>query len=132
MHFLFNKYNTIIMIDIKRLRKSKRKMQFAGQLYDIVPEFKPLFTEYTPMDKAMYYNVTVQLQKQYDKLIQKREDALKAIKDEKVHSIYNPLKQQIAQEIVAANDNLLKDSNYDVLNPIYSQGIYDAVFPNFT
>ena len=102
-------------------------MQFAGQLYDIVPEFKPLFTEYTPMDKAMYYNVTLQLQNQYDKLIQKREDALKAIKDEKVHSIYNPLKQQIAQEIVAANDNLLKDSNYDVLNPTYSQGIYDTV-----
>lgn len=127
MHFLFNKYNTIIMIDIKRLRKSKRKMQFAGQLYDIVPEFKPLFTEYTPMDKAMYYNVTLQLQNQYDKLIQKREDALKAIKDEKVHSIYNPLKQQIAQDIVAANDSLLKDSNYDVLNPTYSQGIYDTV-----
>ena len=115
------------MIDIKKLRKSKRKMQFAGQLYDVIPDVKPSFAEYTPLDKNIYFNITAQLQSQYDKLIAKKEDALKAIKDEKVHSIYNPLKQQIATEILAANDNLLKESNYDVLNPTYSQGIYDAV-----
>ena len=115
------------MIHTNRIRKSKKKLQYGGQLYDILPEYKDGFVEYKGPDTGIILNTAIQLQQQYDNILKEKKEALKSIRDAKVHTIYNGLKTQLSDEILNANKNLLERSNNDVLSPIYSQGIMNVV-----
>lgn len=115
------------MIHTNRIRKSKKKLQYGGQLYDILPEYKDGFVGYKGVDSGIILNTAVQLQKQYDDILNEKKEALKSIRDAKVHTIYNGLKTQLSEDILNANKNLLERSNNDVLSPIYSQGIMNVV-----
>lgn len=115
------------MIHTNRIRKSKKKLQYGGQLYDILPEYKDGFVEYKGPDTGIILNTAIQLQHQYDNILKEKKEALKSIRDAKVHTIYNGLKTQLSDEILNANKNLLEKSNNDILSPIYSQGILNVV-----
>ena len=115
------------MIHTNRIRKSKKKLQYGGQLYDILPEYKDGFVDYKGVDSGIILNTAVQLQSQYDKILNEKKEALKSIRDAKVHTIYNGLKTQLSEDILNANKSLLERSNNDVLSPIYSQGIMNVV-----
>jgi hypothetical protein len=115
------------MIHTNRIRKSKKKLQYGGQLYDILPEYKDGFVEYKGPDTGIILNTAIQLQQQYDNILKEKKEALKSIRDAKVHTIYNGLKTQLSEDILNANKNLLERSNNDVLSPIYSQGIMNVV-----
>ena len=115
------------MIHTNRIRKSKKKLQYGGQLYDILPEYKDGFVEYKGPDTGIILNTAIQLQQQYDNILKEKKEALKSIRDAKVHTIYNGLKTQLSDEILNANKNLLERSNNDILSPIYSQGILNVV-----
>ena len=115
------------MIHTNRIRKSKKKLQYGGQLYDILPEYKDVFVDYKGVDSGIILNTAIQLQKQYDDILNEKKEALKSIRDAKVHTIYNGLKTQLSEDILNANKSLLERSNNDVLSPIYSQGIMNVV-----
>ena len=115
------------MLHINRIRKSKRKSQYGGQLYDILPEYKEGFVDYKGIDPNVLLNATIQLQNQYDIILKEKKDALKSIRDAQLHSVYNPLKAEMASSIIDKNKSLLEESNGDLLNPLYSQGIMNTI-----
>ena len=67
------------MIHTNRIRKSKKKLQYGGQLYDILPEYKDGFVDYKGVDSGIILNTAVQLQSQYDKILNEKKEALKSI-----------------------------------------------------
>ena len=41
------------MIHTNRIRKSKKKLQYGGQLYDILPEYKDGFVDYKACQRGL-------------------------------------------------------------------------------
>lgn len=111
------------------INKRKKKFQFAGQLHNIVPEFKPwgYSTAYAKKDTATLSAAAQNLQNIYEDRLKSKNEYLKAINDLDLGPYYGEYKKQKIEELQGQLNKTLADSNNDITSDVFAKGMIDIV-----
>lgn len=105
--------------------KKNKKYQFGGNLYNMIPDFK--FFSYKPFyaekDINTMGNIATQLQNVYDKRLEQKQAAFKAINDMSLNPLYKNMKQDMVQGLMKELDNG-KDM---ITSDVYARKLIDVV-----
>lgn len=109
--------------------KKYKKYQFGGSIQNLIADFKPFAYApfYVKKDTSAIGNVASQLQNIYEKRLESKESAIKAVNDLELNPMYSGLKKEMLSNLTTGIDKLKEKSNNNIISDTFSQGLLDLV-----